>query len=167
VTAARPRRAVGRLRRAAATIESPADAALAVRMLGWALVLPVLKTVAPLRTLVRLMSTGGGRRAPRDTEAERRIGSLARLSHRAAGAGRRDNCLERSLIAYRYLCAANADPVLVVGARDGPSGVEGHVWITVDGEPVQDNGEEIRQYAPVTAFDADGRIGPVPATTVL
>ena len=166
MTAARPRRAVGRLRRAAATIESPADAALAVRMLGWALVLPVLKTVAPLRTLVRVMSTGGGRRA-RYTEAERRIGSLARFSHRAAGAGRRDNCLERSLIAYRYLCAANADPVLVVGARDGPSGVEGHVWITVDGEPMQDNGEEIRQYAPVTAFDADGRIGPVPATNVL
>jgi len=158
------RHAIGRVRRAAATIESPADAVLAFRMLGWALVLPVLTTVTPLDTLVRVMSMRRTR-ASRDAEVERRIGSLASLTHRAAGAGRRDNCLERSLIAYRYLCAASADPVLVVGARHGPDGVEGHVWVTVDGQPAQDDGEEIGRYDPVTSFEADGCVGPVPVAT--
>lgn len=152
---------IAQIRRAAEAVDSLSDAALAVRMLGWALILPVLKVAVSLEKLVQLMAIDGSR-SQRNLEAERRIGRLARLAHRTAGAGRRDNCLERSLIAYRYLSAANADPVLVVGASRGGTGIEGHVWLLVDGEPIADSSDEIRRYVPLTAFGSGGRIAPMP-----
>lgn len=155
---------LGRLRRVASAIESPADGLLAARMLGWALVLPVLKSALPLETLVRLLATDG-RPAARDLKVERKIGTLARLTHRVVGAGRRDNCLERSLIAYRYLSAAHADPLLVVGASVGESAIEGHVWLTVDGAPVHDTLEGLGRFASVTAFRADGSVVARPRTS--
>lgn len=155
---------VARLRRAASAIDSVGDAWLAVRMLGWALILPALKVAVPLETLVRLMALDGSR-SPRNFEAEGRIGRLAHLAHRFASAGWRDNCLERSLIAYRYLSAANAGPLLVVGASRSGTGLEGHVWLLVDGEPVADSRDDISHFVPVTAFGAGGRITTVPVRT--
>lgn len=153
-----------RTRRAIAAVESPADALLAVRMLGWALVLPVLKSALPLQRLVRLMAREG-RATARDTDTEHTIITLSRVVHRAVGLGRRDNCLERSLIAFRYLSAANADPLLVVGACAGATEIEGHVWLTVDGDPVHETRERVDRYARVTEFHADGRVGAVPRTS--
>jgi hypothetical protein len=164
VTSLRRDATVGRLGRAVAAVESSSDGFLAARMLGWALVLPVLKSVLPLERLVRIMATDG-RPGARDLRTERTIGTLARLTHRIVGVGRRDNCLERSLIAYRYLSATNADPRLVVGACRGETGIEGHVWLLVDGAPVHDTWEGIGRFAPVTAFRADGStdaVGTVP-----
>lgn len=155
---------MARARRAVAAVESPADALLAVRMLGWALVLPVLKSALPLQRLVRLMARAG-RATTRDIETEKTIIALARVVHRAVGLGRRDNCLERSLIAFRYLSAVNADPLLVVGACAGETEIEGHVWLTVDGDPVHETRERVDRYAPVTVFHADGRVGAVPRTS--
>lgn len=155
------RSAAARIRRAAGAVRSPADALLAVRMLGWALVLPVLKRALPLEQLVRLLA-GRHRAAAREPATERTIITLARSVHRAVGLGRRDNCLERSLIAFRYLSAVHADPVLVVGARTGETGLEGHVWLTVDGSPVHDSAPKVDRYVPVTVFCADGRVGALP-----
>ena len=131
-------------------------------MLGWAVVLPVLKARMPLERLVALMWTEArGAQPGRDLAQEHQVARLARMSHRAITAGRRDNCLERSLIAYRHLAARNADPRLVVGARAGSAGIEGHTWVTVDGEPVHDLPEEIATYVPITVFGAGGRSLPV------
>ena len=150
-----------RLRRVAGAVESSSEAVLTVRMLGWGLVLRVLKRVVPLERLVRVVAIEP-RHGPRDLGAERRIGRLARLAHRGSSVKRRDNCLERSLVAYRYLTAANAAPVLVVGARAGDAGIEGHVWLTVDGEPIHDAQAALDLYTPVMTFGADGRARSLP-----
>jgi galactokinase len=128
-------------------------AGLAIRMIGWSIVLPGLKVVLPLETLVRLM-----RRRPRRRRHDGAgVGRIVHVAHRTLRSAGRDNCLERSLLVYRYLSAAGAEPVLVIGARTGTSGVEGHVWLLVDGDPVGESAAELAQYEPVTAFDAAGR----------
>jgi hypothetical protein len=155
-------RVLRRLSNAARTLRSPADLLLVLRMLGWAVVLPVLKARMPLERLVALMwADARDGRSDRNPDRERQVVRLAELSHRAVTAGHRDNCLERSLIAYRHLAARNAAPLLVVGARPGSAGVEGHVWVTVDGRPVHDMPEEIATYEPLTVFGAGGRSHPV------
>jgi hypothetical protein len=144
----------------ALAVGSGPAAVLAARMLGWAAVLPVLTARVPLERLVRLMwvDAPGGRR--RDAVRERHVRRLSRMAARAVRPGRPDNCLVRSLLAYRQLAAGAADPVLVVGARTADGGVEGHVWVLVDGEPVHDSAEEVATYTPLTVFSA-GRPHPV------
>ena len=149
-------RAWRRVRAVAVAVHSPRGAWLALRMVGWALVLPVLKVRMPLERLVAVMWTDARHERDRDVAGERQVVRLASMSHRAITVGRRDNCLERSLIAYRHLAARNAGPLLVLGARTGPGGMEGHVWVTVDGEPVHDAPEEIATYVPLTAFGVRG-----------
>jgi Transglutaminase-like superfamily len=147
-----------RLLNAADAVRTPDAAWLTARMLGWALVLPIVKSRVPLERLAALMWTDSPGGLVRDPERERQVARVATLSHRVLTGGRRDNCLERSLLAYRHLSAVNAAPVLVVGARSGrQGGVEGHVWVIVDGEPVHDRPAEIATYVPVTAFGARGR----------
>ena len=65
------------------------------------------------------------------------------------------NCLERSLILYRYLARANADPRLVVGMSKAHEFL-GHVWVTVDGRPLLDTPETLRAYTVVVRFGARG-----------
>jgi len=142
-------RALGRL------LSSPADSSLAVKTLGWMCVLPVLKRTLPLRRLVRLMwvSPRDSERDPeRDPERERRtIRVVARLSRASGG-----NCLERSLILYRWLSRAGADPRLVVGMAR-PDQYLGHVWVTVDGRTLLETSETLRGYEEVTTFGSEGR----------
>lgn len=91
---------------------------------------------------------GGQRSAEREQHA---IRVVARLSRTAGG-----NCLERSLVLYRYLARANADPHLVVGmARPGE--YLGHVWVTVDSQPLLETPETLRSYEVVTTFAEAGR----------
>jgi hypothetical protein len=127
-------------------------------MVSWSLVLPMLKFALPLPRLVSMMSSR--RRNARDPAREARVAELVRLLYRARALTGSDNCLERSLIAYRYLGAAGADPIVVVGMRPGES-VEGHVWLTVDGAPVVDAAGALEAFVPVVRFDASGkRLGP-------
>ena len=147
----------GRLRVAREALATPADVLLLVRMLGWAPLLPLLKYVVPLRRLVRL-AAAPPRRSERDRAEEARIARLAQLLYRGQRLGVRDNCLERSLLTYRYLGRANADPRLVVGVRKDESGVLGHVWVTVDGEPVHDPPQALDDLVPMMSFDAAGAV---------
>jgi hypothetical protein len=138
-------RALGRL------LSSPADSWLAVKTLGWMCVLPVLKRTLPLPRLVRLMWVSP-RDPERDPEREKRvIRVVARLSRASGG-----NCLERSLILYRYLSRVDADPRLVIGMAK-PDMYLGHVWVTVNGRPLLETPETLRGYEEVTAFDSEGR----------
>jgi len=125
-------------------------------MLAWSLLLPFLKRGLSAERLVRLMYHRAGRStANADT---------ARIIHLAAWAARirplpgRGNCLERSLLAYRYLGRAGAQPRLAMGVRRVGGHVDGHAWIIV-GNSVVDNDLQygLQPFATVVEFGSDGR----------
>ena len=112
--------------------------------------LPLLKRMLPLPRLVRFMWLPA-RASERRPERELRAAHLVRRLCRTSGG----NCLERSLILYRYLARANADPRLVVGMGK-PDEFLGHVWVTVDGRPLLDSPETLQGYTEVVSFGAGG-----------
>jgi hypothetical protein len=123
---------------------------LAVRMSSWALALPILKRVVPLQRLAEVMREEG--QGPRDPVSERQIVALSSVLARLRPPRFRDNCLERSLLAYRFLGRANADPRLVVGVRIGENGILGHAWVTLDGEPIHESTAAISEFSEVVEF---------------
>jgi hypothetical protein len=138
----------------ATAAEAAEEAWLALRMLGWSLLLPVLKRTVPLRTLARWTWTSGA--GPRRPEREERIvrlsAALARLRPHL-----RPNCLERSLLAYRFLSQAGAQPRLVVGVRREPTvDVAGHAWVEVDGRAVHDRGTDLQDLVRIVEFGHRG-----------
>lgn len=143
-------KSISRLRELGSVLRSPADAWLSVRTLGWMCTLPFLKRVLPLPRLVRLMWLPA-RARDREPERELRVAKVVRRLCRTSGG----NCLERSLILYRYLTRANADPRLVVGMGK-PDEFLGHVWVTVDGRPLLDTPETLCAYAEVVRFGRGG-----------
>jgi transglutaminase superfamily protein len=147
----RPRRRLAIIR---GLLASPRDLWLLTRMAGWALVVPVLKFLLPLPRLVRLVAPRPSRRRADDR------GRVVRLTSLLYGTGAfrlSDNCLERSLVTFRYLATTHAAPTLVVGMRGEGDGYLGHAWVTVDGAPVHDPPSLIATLAPIVAFTADGR----------
>jgi hypothetical protein len=145
-----------RVRLARKHVASPTDALLLVRMAGWAAMLPALKYILPLQRLVRLAASGGeGARAP---GREEKVTDLARVLYRSPAAVVRDNCLERSLVTYRYLSRANAKPELVVAMGKDGGNLLGHVWVTVDGKPLYDSPEKLAEFVPMVVFDSSGAI---------
>jgi hypothetical protein len=145
-----------RFRLARKHVASPGDALLLARMAAWTLVLPALKYLLPLKRLVRLAAgDDGGVRAP---AREQKIADLVRVLYRSPAAVVRDNCLERSLVTYRYLGRAGARPELVVGMGKDGGDLLGHVWVTVDGEPLYDSPEKLGQFVPIAVFDSSGAV---------
>jgi hypothetical protein len=141
---------VSRLRALASLLASPADSWLAVRTVGWMCALPLLKRLLPLPRLVHLMWLDANT-SERHLERELRTARVVRRLCRTSGG----NCLERSLILYRYLARANAAPRLVVGMGK-PDEYLGHVWVTVDGGPLLESPETLRAYTEVVRFGAGG-----------
>jgi hypothetical protein len=133
------------------------DLWLAARLFLWSLALPILKRLLPLETLVRVVWA-----APTTTlrrpDLERRV---VRLAHavwaRSPAGGSDENCLERSLAVYRFLSRLNADPELVTGVRKDGSDLVGHVWVTVEGNPLGEAVAELDEYTPMITFGARGR----------
>ena len=138
-------------------IQTASDAFLAAKVLLWALVLPGLKHVLSVRSLAAIMHRPP-RTISRDALHEGRIVTFARWGARLARWKRGGNCLERGLIAYRYLCVAGARPTLVVGVGRDVQGVIGHAWVLVDGRLVGEHQSSIQPYTPVFAFGPDGRL---------
>ncbi len=131
-------------------------------MFGWALVLPVLKHVVPVKSIAGVMRRAP-RSSPRDPALEERIITFSRWAARFVRWRAGGNCLERGLIAYRYLGAAGAQPTLVVGLspKEG-GGILGHAWVLVDGHPAGESASALSVYTPVFAFGADGILTDVP-----
>ena len=133
------------------------DPRLLVRAVCWRGALPVLKRIVSLRTLVRWMWPGGvAQSRPGDTLARRRLNAVR---HFVAHGGRlviSENCLERSLLLYRFLAEVNLDPRLVMGVRRENGDTDGHVWIEIGGEPLVDL--TTSRYAPVLVFGAGGAV---------
>jgi Transglutaminase-like superfamily len=122
-------------------------------MVLWSLVLPVLRRVVPIRLLVSLMWSPSKlqRSSARELELISLSAKLVRLRPRL-----RANCLERSLLAYRFLSRAGAEPRLVLGVGRSRDGVVGHAWVTLDGEPIHDSQQAVSEFTPLIAFGAAG-----------
>jgi len=143
-------------RRVAAQLARPADIWLGARILGWAAFVRVAKYAVPLRALVRIASPVP-RLGIRDLNQERRIALFSDWASRLVRPRTRGNCLERSLVSYRYLLRAHADPRLVIGFRHGEHGVLGHAWVLVDGQPLSDSPAVVAEYEVAMSFDSGGR----------
>ena len=158
----------GRVRRHAASLRSsvstPSDAWLFARMFCWSAVLPVAKRTLPLPRLVRLMRSRTYT-SERDHELEATVASLAALVFKTRPPGARDNCLERGLVAYRYLSRAGAYPELVMGIARETGALHGHVWVAVDGRAVHDSPAALARFEPVLAFRSDGTLIRIDSTS--
>ncbi|HEX6211614.1 MAG TPA: lasso peptide biosynthesis B2 protein [Methylomirabilota bacterium] len=129
---------------------------LAAELWGWAVVLRPLKHLVPLPLLVRLSRWSRWRRPSAATVAllRRQMAPAAVPDVRLPG-----NCLERSLAVYRLLCRTEGAAQVVVGVRrEGHQGIDGHVWLLLDGEPLWDSPEFLAAYEAVLAFDGAGRL---------
>ena len=137
------------------------EALLVVRMLIWRLALPLLKRTVPIRRLVRVMRTRRPARGrlPGSTE---RIAALAALVCRPRLLGSEDNCLERSLLAYRYLSAIGARPELVVGVRRERGSTTGHAWVALGGKPVVEPPDSVTGFVELMKFTGEGRLCAAP-----
>jgi hypothetical protein len=141
--------------RVASPVRSASDVWLAVRMLLWSAALPLLKRVVPLARLARLMYV---ERAPGvDRRATERIVLITEAIYRGR-VSLRDNCLERSLLLYRFLSRIGADPRLIVGVRKGRADVTGHVWVVVDERPLDGDPTALGAFTELLVFGAGGRI---------
>lgn len=134
----------------------PIPASIAARLWVWAAALRVLKRIVPIESLVRVMHTSPGSPRP---EIEARLRDYLEMRgpfpRRPPG-----NCLERSLGAYRILCAAGARPELVIGVRRGDDGkVEGHVWVRADGRALGETDDSLAGFAVLAIFDASASRG--------
>jgi len=144
-----------RLRRAVALVAArPGDGWLLARMLAWRTALPLLKRRVPLAKLARLMWQEPGARI-RGDRADR-IPDLVQRLYRRIGVSEKGICLERSLLTYRFLSGAGADPQLVIGIRPGDSTVVGHAWVVIDGEPLFEQPASVGEYASFFSFGRDG-----------
>ena len=130
------------------------NAILAARMAPWVLLLPALKRLLPLPRLARLMWIDP--RSSRPSQAQDVFalsGSLTRLLRIRSSS----NCLERSLLAYRYLAAAGCDPELVIGvARPNDAEIQGHAWIELRGRPVREP-DDVDRFIRVVGFGTRGQ----------
>jgi hypothetical protein len=158
----------GRIRRHASSlrksVSTPSDAWLLGRILGWSLVLPIAKRTLPLPRLLRLMRPRR-RTLQRDPHREAAIASLAAWVFKTRPPGARDNCLERGLVAYRYLSRAGAGPELVLGVAKGTDGVLGHAWVTVDGQPLHDSPATLAGFEPILVVKSDGTLVGTPPSS--
>jgi Transglutaminase-like superfamily len=147
-----------RVSRVRSVVSGPGELLLSGRMLLWAGVLPVLKRVLPLPRLVALMAPR--HRGGSDEQRLQAVVTLARWMYRTRAL--RENCLERSLITYRYLPAVAEDSRLILGVRRGDDGPPGHAWLTLGGLPVHDSQATLEGLVPIVAFDLEGRRCPLP-----
>jgi len=141
--------------RVASPLRSASDVWLAVRMLLWSAALPLLKRVVPLARLARVMSVEHALDV--DPRATERIVLIAEAIYRGR-VSLRDNCLERSLILYRFLSRSGADPRLIVGVRKGVADVTGHVWVVVEDRPLDGDPAALGAFTELVVFGAGGRI---------
>jgi hypothetical protein len=121
---------------------------------GWSLFLPLLKRLVPLQTLARAMWTDPrwGRSPKLECDIVRFSFVLARLRPPRF----RSNCLERSLLAYRFLAQASADPHLVIAVSAAEDSLIGHAWVTIDGRPVHDSTADTSQFVSIAEFGPRG-----------
>lgn len=142
------------VRRVARCVAS--DPSLCLRLVGWRLVLPALKFIVPLPRLVRLMwarPSAVSLTAHEQEETQSDVLEVVRSGGRLLISR---NCLERSLVLYRYLSSSGAEPHLVVGVNKERGVVVGHTWVELNGDPIDDL--NCKNFNRVAEFGASGRL---------
>jgi hypothetical protein len=81
---------------------------------------------------------------------------VLRLSQ-LAGLPDRD-CLQRSLLLYRVLSRAGAEPTLVVGFNRINDQMLGHAWVVVDGHSVIEADTDLLRFTPTFSFGSRGTL---------
>jgi hypothetical protein len=137
-------------------VREPAAGWLAIRMLAWRAILPVLERVVPMPTLVRLMGYHP-RVRDRNGEPQRIVELAERVFDNPSSS---QNCLGRSMVTYRYLSKTSVEPQLVIAFRKGAAPVVGHAWVTVDALPVHDSPDALDEFEPLVIFSSAGSTHP-------
>jgi len=139
-------------------------AARVLRLLPAYVTLGVLKRVMPLDALARWAWRPP--RFARDPAREWEIQSDLHALWRVTPLRDRD-CVQRSLLLYRELSVAGANPTLVAGFKQTGGRIEGHAWVVVDGKLTGERPDSIQEFAPAFTFGARGErsIPPDPAAS--
>jgi hypothetical protein len=74
---------------------------------------------------------------------ERRVAAVARMWPVEV------SCLRRSLVLIWLLRCHNVEGRLRIGVRKSPSGLLGHAWVDVGGQPVNDSPEHCATFMPL------------------
>lgn len=136
-------------------VDSPSDAATIFGVVAWMVALPLLKFALPLPALVRLVCF----RAPAGRESRaraRKIVALIDCLYQKGPLRRNGTCLERSLLAFRFLARTYPGSRLTIGVREIDGHWLGHAWLSVDDRAV--NGARVPSgaFCPIVAIDANG-----------
>jgi len=128
-----------------------------VRLLPFYMLVAILKYFVPLQLLAQwAWCVPAG---PRNREAERRLATrVVRLSQ-LAGLTDRD-CVQRSLLLYRVLSRAGADPTLIVGFERLDNRILGHAWVVVDGQAMLETDADVSRFSPTLNFGSQGVLLP-------
>jgi hypothetical protein len=100
----------------------------------------------------------GGERRASTAQRKEHIVTLAYGLSGPASIPALDNCLERSLLAYRYLSRAGAEPELVVGLSRRNGAVRGHTWVSVDDQEFGRQDDSAGEFETVVCFGPAGTI---------
>jgi hypothetical protein len=118
-----------------------------------------LRRVFPLASVARWAWSPA--RTGRDPAREARmIACVHRLRQFLAPRG--GDCLPASLVFYHAFSRRGASPTLNVGFRRADRGLDGHAWVVVDGECVDDTADNLAGFVVAFSFDRDGQLSSAP-----
>ena len=142
-----------RIKRFLKIFKNPSDVWLLIRIVSWALVLPILKRIIPLKSLAKFMWIPAKKEtAP---EQEKKVATLVRWLYLFVFPQK--TCLERSLLLYRFLSRINSDPRLVTGMRRAEDqSWKGHAWILVGGKPFEEPEASVEDFKTFAVFGPGG-----------
>jgi hypothetical protein len=130
---------------------------LAARIMAWACALPLLKQILPIRPLVKLLWRQPGVKP--DQDRDERVVTFARWACRLTRWRSGGNCLERALIAYRFLLEGGAAPTLVIGmGRATPAEIVAHAWVLLNGIPAGESETAVSAFVPTLVFGPDAEL---------
>ena len=120
-------------------IHSLSKAMLAANLVLWLCWLPVMLRIQTIPTLLKRLA-GEKQKKKRPMEVEEAVGVVTRVSNLRPFRSRffPQRCLRQSLALYRTLSQMGYAVEIHFGAvKDGET-LQGHSWVTIQGEPVAD-----------------------------
>ncbi len=148
-----PARRIGSFARRFAAC-AKADGSLTARLFAWRISLPILKRVVPIATLARVMWTTPTL-ATDERQRLERVAVLTQFVNTGGWVLVSTNCLERSLVLYRLLSEADANPTLVIGGKTVGASLAAHAWIELNGTAPWE--ADVDRYFRIVAFGPAGQ----------
>ena len=150
-------RGAGRIR-ALRELRGPRELARFTYLVAFAAVVPLLMRL-PLPRLAAVVTRPPGRRRVSPATVER-LAALVELAPRVAGPVVRTGCLTRGVTLFWFLRRGGMDVELRFGLdptdASRPTGVDGHCWVAVDGEPFLEKVDPRSRFAEVFRMPVSG-----------